>query len=238
MGGGRGRPRSVRSPRIARLGGRGRRGRASRRRPAAAVAVAPDPAAGVSAVDVSPEMRGVPAAGRTVERMGARPDRLVRPALPVGEVVAALVARPRPVADLVAAPAVGRRDGGRRGGTAPRRDPRPARRSPASRQRRAPRRVGRWSPSGPVRPSAVGVVERQGIQREVVRLEVERGFERVDPRVERAARDVVEQVEVDRGDAALAGAVDRVPDVGRRDGAGRGGGARAGPGSGRRTRSG
>ena len=36
---------------------------------------------------------------------GPRSDRLVRPALPVDQVVAALVARPAPVGDLVAAPA-------------------------------------------------------------------------------------------------------------------------------------
>src|SRR5207247_8594920 len=52
-------------------------------------------------LDVPPEVRGVPAPGRAVERMGARSDRLVRSPVPVGEVVAALVARSRPVADLV-----------------------------------------------------------------------------------------------------------------------------------------
>ena len=56
--------------------------------------------------EVAVEAGRVPAPGDAVEGVGARTDRLVRPALPVDEVVPALVAGPRPVADLVAAPAV------------------------------------------------------------------------------------------------------------------------------------
>ena len=55
--------------------------------------------------EVALEARRVPASGHAVERVRARPDGLVRPALPVHEVVPALVAGPRPVADLVAVPA-------------------------------------------------------------------------------------------------------------------------------------
>ena len=84
------------------------------------------------------------------------PDRLVRPALPVGQVVPALVAGLGPVADLVAAEPGLARGGRRRGGTGPRRGPRPGRARAISRQRRAPEVVGRWSPSGPVSPSASG----------------------------------------------------------------------------------
>ena len=51
---------------------------------------------------VAVEPRRVPAPARPVERVRPRPDRLVRASLPVGEVVAALVPRPRPVRDLVA----------------------------------------------------------------------------------------------------------------------------------------
>ena len=56
--------------------------------------------------EVAIEAGRVPAPGHAVEGVRAGTDRLVRPALPVDEVVPALVARPRPVADLVAAPAV------------------------------------------------------------------------------------------------------------------------------------
>ena len=56
--------------------------------------------------EVAVEAGRVPAPRDAVEGVRARPDRLVRPALPVDEVVPALVPGPRPVADLVAAPAV------------------------------------------------------------------------------------------------------------------------------------
>ena len=61
----------------------------------------------------------------------------------------------------------------------------------------------------------VGVVERQGIQREVVRLEVERGIERPRPAVERLAREVVQEVEAQRCDAGVPGCPNRCLDVGR-----------------------
>ncbi len=82
-----------RGRRVDRLGaaGRQRRGPPARRRERADVAIQPG---------------RIPAPGHAVEGVRAGTDGLVRPALPVGEVVAALVARPCPVADLVAVPAV------------------------------------------------------------------------------------------------------------------------------------
>ena len=105
--------------------------------------------------EVAVEARRVPAPRDAVEGVGARPDRLVRPTLPVDEVVPALVPGPRPVADLVAVPAVlGQAVDGvvvlRRGTILV------LGRARVARQRRAPAVVGRWSPPGPVSPSASG----------------------------------------------------------------------------------
>ena len=162
--------------------------------------------AGRERLDVAAEMGGVPAARRAVERVGARPDRLVRPALPVGEVVAALVARPRPVADLVAAPAVGRPRrwtawwycaAARSSSCSGDRPVAPAARAaPASaggrrRARSGPRRPGRRGSGhrargGPARASSAA---------SSVSIQV----------AERAVRDVVQEVEVDRADARRRG---------------------------------
>ena len=115
------------------------------------------------------------------------PDRLVRPALPVDEVVPALVAGPRPVADLVAVPAVlgQAMDGvvvlgrgailvlGRACG-----------RAPATRAGRRRQVVA----AGPGQPLGVGVVEGQGVERQVVGLEGERRLERLDPVDQRSRR--------------------------------------------------
>ena len=48
------------------------------------------------------------------------------------------------------------------------------------------------------------VVEGQGVQRQVVRRELERRIERRHPAIERSVRDVVQQVQADRRDARLA----------------------------------
>ena len=92
------------------------------------------------------------------------PDRLVRPALPVGEVVAALVAGPRPVADLVAAPAGLGQAVRRRGGTARPRGPRPARAgrsvAPAARAARRRQVIALRARSGPRRPGRRGSARR------------------------------------------------------------------------------
>src|SRR4029079_990246 len=53
-------------------------------------------------IQVARERRGVPAARCAIEGVRTRPDGLMGLAAPVGQVVAAFVARPRPVADLVA----------------------------------------------------------------------------------------------------------------------------------------
>ena len=50
----------------------------------------------------------------------------------------------------------------------------------------------------------IGVVQRQRVQREVVRLEGERGVERAVPGLDRRAGHVVQEVEADRGDAGGA----------------------------------
>ena len=60
----------------------------------------------------------------------------------------------------------------------------------------------------------VGVVEREGIERQVVRFEAQGSFKRVGPARQRAARDVVEQIETDGRDAAGASRRDRRPDIG------------------------
>ena len=168
----RGRPRSVRSPRIAVSAAAVARSSVSA--PPGGRPGWPSGSLGRrERLDVSPEMGGVPAPRHAVEGVGARADRLVRPALPVGEVVAALVARPRPVADLVAAPAElgqsvhgvvvlrggpvlvllrrapGRASGVRRAGSAGGR--RPARSGPPRPGRRA---SGRRATGGPARGRA------------------------------------------------------------------------------------
>src|SRR5258708_2975480 len=56
--------------------------------------------------DVAVEAGGVPAPGAPVEGVGAGTHGLIRRALPIREVVAALMPWPGPVADLVPAPAV------------------------------------------------------------------------------------------------------------------------------------
>ena len=118
--------------------------------------------------------------GGAVECVRAGTHRLVRPARPVGEVVPALVAGSRPVGDLVAAePGRGEalhRQPVLRGGpivVLPARPPRP----PA----RAPGVVGRWSPVGPVRPSASGSSRVRAYGESVVRLERQRGVQRGRP---------------------------------------------------------
>ena len=147
--------------------------------------------------EVAVEAGRVPAPRDAVEGVRARPDRLVRPALPVDEVVPALVAGPRPVADLVAAPAVlGQAvDGvvvlgrgpilvlGRARGRAP------ATRAGGRRQVVA---------AGPGQPFGVGVVEGQRVEREVVGREGERRLERLDPVDQGRVGHVVQEVEADR----------------------------------------
>ena len=147
-----------RPPRAARpLSSRRARIIASAASPAGSASVGPArrQRAGLERREIAVEPGRVPAPGDAVEGVRARAHRLVRPAQPVGEVVPALVAGLRPVADLVAAVA-GRaqRDDrvvvlrGRPILVLPGRTP--------SRQRRAPFVTGRWSPIGPVRPSASG----------------------------------------------------------------------------------
>ena len=103
---------------------------------------------------------GIPAADGAIERVGARPDRLVRTAPPVGEVVTALVPGPRPVRDLVAAEPGVRQGTTRRAGTGPRRGPRPGpgARRPATGAPRASsagdRRRARRAPPRPGRPAS------------------------------------------------------------------------------------
>ena len=159
-------------------------------------------------------MSGVPAPGRTVERVRARPDGLVRPALPVPEVVAALMAGPCPVADLVAAPAIGGKSMDRvvilgcRAVLILRRDREiaPATRAAGGRQVVA-------AHTG--QALGVRVVESQRVQRQMIRPELEGALERVHPPDQRAVGNVVEEVEIHRCDAASAGRGDRVRDVGR-----------------------
>ena len=175
--------------------------------------------------DPGVEPRGVPAARPAVERVRTGADRLVRQAPPVGQVVPALVARTRPVRDLVAAPACGGKplDGvlvlrGRtvlvllRAGAV----------APASRAGG----VGRWSPAGPVRPSAARIVEGQRVEREVVRRQCERGVERARPRTRGSGR---ARRRAGRGSATRCSPArlgDGLGDVARRDVAGRAAAAR------------
>ena len=109
--------------------------------------------------DVAVQARGVPAPGHAIEGVRAGPDRLVRPALPVGQVVPALVPGPRPVRDLVAAePGVGQGHDGvvvlGRGAVLVLPGADAARASGAR-----PCVVGRWSPSGAGQALGIGVVE-------------------------------------------------------------------------------
>ena len=78
------------------------------------------------------------------------------------------------------------------------------------RQRRAPGRVGRWSPSRPGEPLRVRVVEGQRVRRDVVGAERERGVERRRPGRLALPGHVVQQVERHRPDARLARLGDRV----------------------------
>jgi hypothetical protein len=138
---------------------------------------------------------------RAVERVSPRTDGLVRAPLPVGQVVAALMPGPRPVRDLVASPARRRpaRSDARWYWSAARSSSCSGR--AASRQRLAPRAVGRWSPISPGETLGVRVVERQRVEREVVRAEVERGtFSSRLPAVDGLTRDVVQEVQVDGAD--------------------------------------
>ncbi len=154
--------------------------------------------------EVAVESGGVPATDDAVEGVGARTDRLDRAALPVGQVVPALVAGSRPVRQLVpaeaglgqpvegdvvhrggpilvlaatgpVAPAAGA-DAGRAGG-------RPGVRSDP--RRRGRRGSGRRARGGPARAPGRTPGCRPGRQR--------------------LARDVVEQVEADRADPGFAG---------------------------------
>ena len=105
--------------------------------------------------DVPVQPGRVPASNGTIEGMRPRPDGFVGTTPPVSEVVATLVARPRPVRDLVAAEPGIREDGCRvlvlgRGAVLVLGEPRPV--APAT----CAGVVGRWSPLGPVRPSASG----------------------------------------------------------------------------------
>ena len=70
--------------------------------------------------------------------------------------------------------------------------------------------------AGPGEALGVGVIEDEPVQRQMVRGEGERAFEAVGPGRQCLARDVVEQVEVDRADARRPGGRDRVADVGHR----------------------
>ncbi len=130
--------------------------------------------------DIAVEAGGVPAPVEAVEGMGARPDGFDRTALPVGEVVPALMPGPGPVRQLVSTEAGLGQAMRRRGGTSRRPGRRPGPSAPA-RASVAPRR----SSAGDRRParSALGVrvVEDQGIQRQVVRAEAERALEAVGP---------------------------------------------------------
>src|SRR5690349_6450990 len=108
--------------------------------------------------------------------MCARADGLVRTALPIREVVAALVTGQRPVGDLVAAPAV----------LAQERDRVVVLRRRAIlvlvRTRSIPppagaRRRRQVIPELPGQALGVGVVERQRVERQMVGSEVERGVQ-------------------------------------------------------------
>ena len=92
-------------------------------------------------------------------------------ALPVGEVVPALVAGPGPVRDLVAAEARRRPAARRRARTAPRPGRRPGRGPPPRASAGRPDVVGRWSPERPGDALGIGVVERQRVGRDVVDAE-------------------------------------------------------------------
>jgi hypothetical protein len=60
-------------------------------------------------------------------------------------------------------------------------------------------------PTGTGEPFRLGIVERERVEGEVVRLQRERGIQRRCPRRERGAGDVVEEVEADRADPGIAG---------------------------------
>ena len=118
--------------------------------------------------DLGVEPGGIPATRPAVERVRARADRLVRQPAPVGQVVPALVAGTRPVRDLVAAPAVGRKPVGRHASYCAAARSSSCSRRARSRQRRAPGGVGRWSPRGPGQSLCPRIVEGQGVEPEVV----------------------------------------------------------------------
>ena len=129
--------------------------------------------------------RGAPrssAASTPSKAWAPGPDRLVRPALPVGQVVAALVAGPGPVArSRSRAKPAAREPVGRRGRTSPaaRSSSWPGRgRARASGGRRRRRQVVAARAGQAL---GVGVVEGQGVERQVVGLEGERRVERRAP---------------------------------------------------------
>jgi hypothetical protein len=65
-------------------------------------------------------------------------------------------------------------------------------------------------------PFRVRVIEGEGVQRQVIRLERERRVERGRPGLERSARHVVEQVQADRADSSVPGGPNRHGDIGGR----------------------
>ena len=121
-------------------------------------------------------------------------------ALPVGQVVAALMAGPRPVGDLVAAPAARRQHV--RGEAVLLRGAvvvllATGRLAPAPCARGSGKVVARLAREA----LGVRIVERQRVEREVVRAEIEGGPQCRLPAGDRLPRDVVQEVEVDRADA-------------------------------------
>ena len=114
------------------------------------------------------------------------PDRLVRPPRPVGEVVPALVARAAPSSRSRSRGSRPRRAGPPPARTAPPPGRRPARRSPPPASAARPAVVGRWSPSGPVSPSASGSSSVSAYAETWSGAEGQRGVQRRAPRPPRS----------------------------------------------------
>ena len=169
------------------------------------------PSAGDSAPQVPVQPGRVPAADDAIERVGARPDRLVRSPLPVDEVVPALVAGPAPVRDLVAPVARGaqpvdrERVLGRGAVVVLVADRRLAPASGAGRR-------GQVVAQRPGDALRIGIVERQRVGRDVVDAERDGRVEGRRPGIDRLPRHVVQQVDRHRG-AGCPRLADRVGDV-------------------------
>ena len=168
---------------------------------------------------------------RSGRRTRARPGRRASngSALPVREVVPGLVPGPRPVRDLVVAVARGGQAILGKGvllGRAVLVLPGASTLAPSPRAARHGQVI-----------AALGVVERQRVQRQVVRLECEGGVERRGPRSDGLAGRVVQQVDVHRRDPGRSRLPDGGRDVVRASAAVPAPAARRGPGSAPRTRS-